>query len=118
MRDDEYREIRLTTSRPDSSPGKDTGLLPGEKIGLLLVIGGQLVIGAGLTLLACFWRDPFLNVLIFYGVGSVALCLLCFRFMLKARGSDETRSVGCWLGLWGVMGLPLCIAAYLIGNWR
>ena len=82
------------------------------------MIGGQLGIGTVLTVLACFWREPFLNVLIFYGVGSVFLCALMFKFVLAGRGSDEARGIGCWLGLWGLMGLPCFIAAYLIANWR
>jgi hypothetical protein len=118
MRDDEQRQIRLVTSRPDDPAGKNAGLLPGDKIAILLIIGGQLGIGSALILLACFWREPFLNVLILYGVGSVALCVLCYRYVLNGRGSDETLTIGCWLGLWGLMGLPLCFAAYLIGNWR
>ena len=117
MRDDEDREIRLVTSRPDLG-GKKPGLLPGEKIGILVVIGGQLGIGTVLTVLACFYRDPFLNVLIFYGVSSVALCGFCYKSMFSGFGSEETQSIKCWLGLWGLMGLPLCIAAFLIANWR
>jgi hypothetical protein len=118
MQDDEHREIRLRTSRPGDVPGRNSGLRPGEKIGLLCVISGQLGIGTLLTVLACFWREPFLNVLIFYGVGSVALAALAWKSALRHRGSDETRAIGCWLGLWGLMGLPSCIAAFLISNWR
>jgi hypothetical protein len=99
-------------------PKTDTGLSRGEKSGILAVIVGQLGIGAMLTVLACIWRDPFLTVLIFYGVGSVALSILMYKRVLTGRGNDETRSIGCWLGLWGLMGLPCCIAAYLIANWR
>jgi hypothetical protein len=98
-------------------PGKAPGLPPGEKYGILAVIGGQLGIGTALSVLACFWRDPFLNVLIFYGIGSVALCGgLGYRFIRSA--SHETRAIGGWLALWGLMGVPSCIAGFLISNWR
>jgi hypothetical protein len=80
------------------------------------MIGGQLGIGTVLTVLAYCWRDPFLNVLTFYGVGSVVLCGLAYKFVLGWWGTDQTRSIGCWFGLWGLMGLPCCIAAYLLAN--
>jgi hypothetical protein len=87
-------------------------------LGIAIVIGGQLGIDTVLTVLAYFWRDPFLKVLTFYGVGSLVVCVLMYRFVLIVWKSEEAQSIGCWLGLWGLMGLPCLITALLIANLR
>src|SRR5262249_10021451 len=108
MRDDEHQEIRLRASDTGDLPKTkwDMRLRPGENVGILAVFGVQLGIDTALTGLACFWRDPFLNVLIFYGLGSFALCVCIFGRGRHGEGVKvETGSIGFWVGLWGLMGV-------------
>jgi hypothetical protein len=89
------------------------------------------LLGADLVLigLACVWREPFLRILIYYGLVSLFALLFGLRMLTREyawswrqyeRNDDisDWSAAAEWLGLCGAMGLPCCIAAFLIANWQ